>query len=216
MVEEQVKEVFEKEGFSSKPGSWNEEELLRFASAVREQSKPMLIACNKMDLSSSKENFEQLKKEFPNKIFVPCSAESELTLRKAAKANLIEYVPGAKEFTVKGNLDEKQKHALDFIQEHVLDAFGSTGVQQAVNQTAFGLLNLIVVYPVEDANKLASGKGHCLPDAYLLKEGSTAIDLIHTDFVNRFVAAVDCRTKQKLGKEHELKMDDVVKVQLSH
>lgn len=219
MSEEQVKEVFEKEDFSSKPGSWDEEELLRFASAVREQSKPMLIACNKMDLASAKENFEALKKEFPGKIFVPCSAESELTLRKAAKANLIDYVPGDKEFTVKGSLDEKQKHALEFIQSHVLDVYGSSGVQQAVNQTAFGLLGLIVVYPVEDANKLTSGKGHCLPDAYLLKKGSTAIDLaasIHTDFVKRFVAAVDCRSKQKLGKEHELKMDDVVKIQLSH
>jgi ribosome-binding ATPase YchF (GTP1/OBG family) len=219
MNEEQVKEVFERQGFSEKPSSWNEEEILRFASAIREKSKPMLIACNKMDLPDAKENLEALKKEFPDKIFVPCCAEAELTLRKAAKAGLIEYVPGGKGFEVKGSLNEKQKHALDFIKEKVLDVFGSTGVQQAINQTAFELLKLIVVYPVEDANKLSSGKGHILPDAYLLKEGSTAIDLaraIHTDFVERFVAAVDCRTKQKLGKEHALKKNDVVKVQLSH
>ncbi len=219
MSEEKVKGVFEEGKFSAKPSEWNGQEVLRFASAIRQRSKPMLIACNKMDLPNAKENFEKLREEFPEKIFVPCCAEAELTLRKAAKAGLIDYTPGSKEFNIKGGLDEKQKHALDFIQEHILNVFGSTGVQQAINKTAFELLGLIVVYPVEDANKLASGKGHVLPDAYLLKKGSTAIDLaaaIHSDFVQRFVAAVDCRTKQKLGKEHALKNNDVVKVQLSH
>jgi len=219
MNEEQVRNVFEREGFGEKPSEWNEEELLRFASAIRQKSKPMLIACNKMDLPEAKENFEALKKEFPEKIFVPCCAEAELALRKAAKAGLIEYVPGSGEFRELKEMPEKQKKALDFIREQVLSVFGSTGVQEAINKTAFGLLKLIVVYPVEDANKLSSGKGHVLPDAYLLKEGSTAIDLaaaIHTDFVQRFVAAIDCRTKQKLGKEHSLKNNDVVKVQLSH
>ena len=219
MSEDDVKEVFEKRKCNEKPDEWSEEEILEFASAVREKSKPMLIACNKIDLPQSKENFDRLVKEFPEKIFVPCSAESELTLRKAVKVGLINYVPGAKEFEIKGEVNEKQRHALEIIQEKVLDIWGSTGVQQAINQTAFELLELIVVYPVEDANKLASGKGHVLPDSYLLKKGSNAIDLageIHSDFVKRFVAAIDCRTHQKLGKEHELKMDDVVKIQLRH
>ena len=54
-------------------------------------------------------------------------------------------------------------------------------------------------------------------DAYLLKQGSAIIDLaaaIHSNFVKKFVAAVDCRTHQKLEKEHALKMNDVVKIQL--
>lgn len=219
MGEGQVKEVFESGHFGAKPSEWNEEEVLRFASAIRQRSKPMLIACNKMDLPQAKENFEKLKKEFPEKIFVPCCAEAELTLRKAARAGLIDYVPGAKEFSVRGNLDERQKHALDFIQTHVLDAWGNTGVQQAINKTAFELLKLIVVYPVEDANKLTDSKENVLPDARLLKQGATAIDLaasVHSSFAERFVAAIDCRSKQKLGKEHALKMNDVVKIQLSH
>jgi hypothetical protein len=216
--EEQVKEVLEN-GFGKKPSEWSEEEKLGFASAIRQKSKPTLIACNKIDLPQARENCERLAQEFPDKTFVACSAEAELTLRKAAKANLIEYVPGAKEFTVKGELSGQQKRALDFIQEQVLDAIGSTGVQEAINKTAFGLLGLIVVYPVEDANKLASGKGHVLPDAYLLEKNSTALDLataIHTGFGERFAAAIDCRTHQKLGRDHPLKMDDVVKIQLGH
>ncbi|MDP2973832.1 MAG: GTPase, partial [Candidatus Diapherotrites archaeon] len=72
MGEAQVKDVFESEHFGPKPSDWNEEEVLRFASAIRQRSKPMLIACNKMDLPQAKENFEKLKKEFPEKIFVPC------------------------------------------------------------------------------------------------------------------------------------------------
>ncbi len=219
MGEEGVKLVFEKGGFSEKPSEWSEEEVLRFASAVREKSKPMLIACNKIDLEGAKENFERLKKLFPEKIFVPCCAEAELALRKAAKAGLIEYVPGASDFKEKGEMPEKQKKALRFIREHVLAGWGNTGIQQAVNKTVFELLRLIVVYPVEDANKLTDSKKNTLPDAYLLPRGSTAIDLagtIHSDFVKRFVAAVDCRTHQKLGKEHQLKDRDVVKIQLSH
>jgi len=219
MSEEQVKDVFDKQEFGAKPDEWNEEEILGFASAIREKSKPMLVACNKIDLPEAKENYERLVKEFPEKVFVPCSAEAELTLRKAAKTGLIEYVPGAKEFDVKGELEEKQQKALDFIKENVLAVWGSTGVQQCINKTAFELLGLIAVYPVEDANKLASGKGRVLPDVYLLKKDSNALDLagaIHSDFVERFVAAVDCRTHQKLGKEHALKMDDVVKIQLKH
>jgi ribosome-binding ATPase YchF (GTP1/OBG family) len=100
-----------------------------------------------------------------------------------------------------------------------LDVYGSTGVQEAINKTAFELLDLIVVYPVQDANKWVSGKGNVLPDAYLLPKGSTALDLagtIHSDFIARFVAAVDARTGQKIGKDAELKNNDVVKIQLSN
>ncbi|MCX6798654.1 MAG: redox-regulated ATPase YchF [Candidatus Diapherotrites archaeon] len=217
MSEADVKSVFEKGSFSGKPSQWSEEEQLDFAEMVRGQSKPMLIACNKMDLPGAKENLGRLQKQFPEKIFVPCCAEAELTLRKAAKAGLIEYTPGAKEFKVLGNLDERQRHALEFIQTHVLDAFGSTGVQQAINRTAFELLKLILVYPVEDQHKLVDSKGNVLPSAYLLRQGATALDLaakVHSSFAERFVAAIDCKTGQKIGKEHALRDNDVVKIQL--
>ena len=61
----------------------------------------MLIACNKMDIPGAEENFEKLKKEFPDHILTPCSAESELALKEAAKHGLIEYVSGSSNFNIK-------------------------------------------------------------------------------------------------------------------
>lgn len=218
--EEDVKEVLEKGSFSEKPDEWSDEEILRFSEEVRRKSKPMLIAANKIDVEGAKENYKRLVKEFPEKIFVPCCAEAELALRKADKVGIIKYIPGSNEFEIlQKDIPEKQKKALEFVREHVLAIWGNTGIQQAINKTAFELLNLIITYPVQDANKWISGKGNFLPDAYLLPKGSTAIDLaetIHSDFVNRFIAAVDCRTGQKIGKDHELKNNDVIKIQLSH
>jgi ribosome-binding ATPase YchF (GTP1/OBG family) len=114
-------------------------------------------------------------------------------------------------------LPEKQKKALEFIRENILKQYGSTGVQEAINKTAFELLKLIVVYPVQDQNKWMSAKGHVLPDAFLIKEGSNAKDLagkIHTDFIEKYLGAIDCRTKQKISESSELKNDAVVKILL--
>ncbi len=218
--EEDVKAALNEGGFSPKPDDWSEDDVLNFSSIVREKSKPILIVANKMDMGGAAENYEKMKQEFPDYNIVPCCSEAELALRKADKAGVIKYIPGSDDFEILNNeLPEKQKQALEFIKKNAIGKFGSTGVQDAINKTAFELLNLIIVYPVQDQNKWISGKGNFLPDAYLIREGSNALDLagaIHTDFIKRFVAAVDCRTGQKIGKEHELKNNDIVKIQLSN
>ena len=46
------------------------------------------------------------------------------------------------------------------------------------------MLDLIVVYPVEDEIHLKDKQGRILPDAYFMPDGSTAKDLaykVHTD-----------------------------------
>ncbi len=216
--ENNIKSVFEKSGFPERLVDWNEEQILEFSKIIRGESKPILVAANKMDIANAKENLEKLKKEFPEKIFVPCCAEAELALRKADREGLISYIPGEKTFKIlKEELPEQKKKALNFIQEKILNEFGSTGVQDCINRTAFELLDLIVLYPVEDQHKWTSGKGHVIPDAHLIKNGATALDLaakIHSSFGERFVAAIDCRTGQKIGKETRLKNNDVVKIQL--
>jgi len=217
--ENDVKEVVKKQDFSENIEAWSEGEMLRFSQEIQKESKPILIAANKVDLPESKENIEKLRKEFPEKKIIPVCAEAELALRKAERQGLIDYIPGNKEFKVLKELSEKQKKALEFIQEKVLNVWGSTGVQQAINATAFELLDLIVAYPVEDAHKWVDSKGNVLPSAFLLKKGSNALDLalkVHSSFGERFIAAIDCKTSQKIGKEHELKNNDVVKIQLSH
>src|SRR3989338_11187172 len=109
----------------------------------------MIIACNKIDVNGAYENFERLKKEFEECILVPCSAESELALREAAKRNLIDYIPGENSFKIiSEQLNEKQKNALNFIKTNILEKYGSTGVQQVLDKAVFGLLGYIAVFPV--------------------------------------------------------------------
>jgi ribosome-binding ATPase YchF (GTP1/OBG family) len=216
--EKDVERTIKKCNFDPKPMNWGDEELLRFATEIRKQSKPILIAANKIDLPHAKENFEKLKKEFPDYKIVPCCAEVELALRKADRAGIVKYVPGGNKFEIlKTELPENQKKALEFMQKNILDVWGNTGIQQAINSTIFDLLDLMIIYAVQDPHKWVSGKGNLLPDTHLLKKGSNAIDLagaIHTDFIDKFMGATDCRTHQNIGKEHTLKNDDIVAIKL--
>ena len=97
----------------------------------------------------------------------------------------------------------------------IISKYGSTGVQEVINYVCFKLLNLIVVYTVEDEFKLLDKKGNILPDARLLPLGATAKDLaymIHADLVKGFLYAINVRTKQRLSAEYKLKNNDVIKI----
>ncbi len=213
--EEHVKSAMSKLNLSSHPSKWNEKELLRFASELRKQSKPMIIAANKVDMPEGKSNYEKLKKKFPDRIIIPCSADSELALREAAKHDLIEYIPGERNFIVKSKLTEKQKEALDKIKKNVLDVYETgTGVQAILNYAVFNLLGYIAIFPA-GAHKLADSKGHVLPDCFLLPPNSTALDFayfLHTDFGENFIRAIDARTKKILGRDYKLKNRDALEI----
>lgn len=217
VTENIVKEIRLKLDLDSDAARWSEKDMKKFATSLRKRTKPMIIAANKIDMQVAKENLERLKKEFPDYLIVPCSAESELALKEAAKQNLIKYVPGDKGFSIidEAKLNEKQKRALSFIKETVFDVYGGTGVQQALNSAVFNLLNLIDVYPVENEAKLSDSSGKVLPDVYLLPKGSTAFELaekVHTDIADRFICAIDAKTKKRLGKDYVLKQGDVLKI----
>jgi ribosome-binding ATPase YchF (GTP1/OBG family) len=112
-------------------------------------------------------------------------------------------------------MNEKQLKALEFLQTHVLDKYGSTGVQECIEKAVFDLLDLIVVYPVEDHTHFTNKDGQVLPDAYLIPRGSTALDLaykIHTDIGDKFIRAIDARTKKVIGSDHVLKNNDIISV----
>ena len=135
------------------------------------------------------QNLEKLKTNYPDITIMPCSADSELALREASKAKLIEYVPGDKDFKETEKLNEKQKTALNNIKENVLKPYKSTGVQEILNHTIFNLLKYIAIFPAS-ANRLADSKGNILPDCFLLPEKSTALDFayhLHTDFGKNFI-----------------------------
>ena len=200
----------------TKPAQWTDEELINFSSNIRKHSKPMLIAFNKSDIAT--DDFilkaENLKKN--DYIVVLTSAESELALSNAAKKGLINYIPGSNNFEIlkPSELNDKQIKALEYIKTHVLQKYGSTGIQKSIEE-AVKMLDLIVVYPVEDEPHLNDKQGRILPDAYFMKNGSTAKDLaykVHTDLGDNFIKAIDARTKRIVGADHKLKDGDVISI----
>jgi len=178
---------------AEKPTSWSEEDLIKFLGTLRGIAKPMLIAANKIDVEPAEENFERLRNL--DYIVIPCCAEAELAIRRAAERNLIDYRPGDCKFNVlePKKLTGAQSKALQVVKEKILQKFGSTGVQDAINMAFLKLLRMIVVYPVEDIERLSDHRGRVLPDAYIVPYGTTARQLayiIHTELGESFIYAV--------------------------
>jgi ribosome-binding ATPase YchF (GTP1/OBG family) len=193
------------------------EETRQFASTLREISKPTLIVANKVDLSSAADNFKRLREHNKHMLVVPCSADAELTLRRAQVKGLIKYFPGDERFEIneKTSLNEKQKWALNFIRKDILGEYLQTGVQFALNVAVFKLLNMNVVYPVADPSKLSDKNGNVLPDAYLMRNGSSIEDLaneIHTDLAKGILYAIDIRSGLRLPINYLIKDRDVLSI----
>ena len=200
---------------AEKPTTWSEEDFIKFVSTLRQIAKPMLIVANKIDISTAEENFERLKKA--DYMVVPCCAEAELALRRAADKKLIDYRPGDCNFKINKpeRLNESQVKALETIREKILLKLGSTGVQEAINSAFFKLLGMITVYPVEDIEHLTDHNGRILPDAYLVPYGTTTRQLaylIHTDLGESFIYAVEAREKKRVGEDYTLKDRDVISI----
>ena len=193
---------------------WTDENKKTFSTKCREFSKPILIAANKCDLPSAEKNIVKMKETFPDRVIVACSAASELALRKANEQQILKYYPGEKDFEIIGELNDKQKAGLETIRTNVLQKFGGTGIQNCMDKTIFDLLGFIAIFP-GGTKGLADKDGNIIPDCFLLPSGSTALDFaffLHTDIGKGFIKAIDVKTKQTVGKEHELKMGDVIEI----
>jgi len=212
--EDMVKSTVRKTGLDTENAvKWGEDDLRKFARALRDVSKPMIIVANKIDMPNGKKNYETLRDIFSDRMIIPCSADSELALREASKAGLIDYIPGESSFEIKKELNDKQKQALDKIKKNVLDVYGNTGVQQVLNSAVFDLLKYMAIFPA--GAKLADKDGNVLPDCFLLSEGSTALDFaysLHTDIGDNFIKAIDARTKRAVGKDYKLKHRDALEI----
>lgn len=215
--EKSISDAIEAAGLQSrKPTTWTTENLLGFVKELRARAKPMIIAANKADQPTAKQNIERIREMLKGRyVVIPTSAEAELVLRKAAVAGLIRYLPGDNDFEVIGRLNEKQETALELIRKRVLKVWGSTGVQQAINTLVFSVLNCIAVFPVADEHKLSDNQGQVLPDVYLLRKGSTIRDLayaIHSDFGEKFITAIDAISGKRMGANDLLTHRSVVKI----
>lgn len=198
-----------------KPSAWSDDGLLSLVSELRKYSKPLLIAANKMDVSPAEKNLETLTGM--GHMVVPCCAEAELALRRAAEKEIISYLPGDGNFRISEthHLTPEQVNALTRIKEKALLPFGSTGVQDALNLAFFKLLQMVTVYPVEDPEKLTDHKGRVLPDAYLVPYGTTAKEfagVIHSDLAAGFLYATEVRSKMRVADNYVLKDGDVISI----
>ena len=208
----QVQEVLQKLGLISRnPKEWNISDIELFVKELRKNTKPMIIAANKADLCQDLDILKQI-----SETVIPCSAETELLLRKASKSGIIDYSSGDGGFTIKTGKDllPAQQKALDLVKS-VFSKIPSTGIQKILNTAVFDSLDFIVVYPVEDESKLTNKNGAVLPDTKLIPQDSTAKDLanlIHADIAKGFLHAIDCKTKQRISGDQKLKNGDVIKI----
>jgi ribosome-binding ATPase YchF (GTP1/OBG family) len=187
------------------------DDLIPLCAEIVKISKPMLVIGNKVD-----EAPEALRTKLAAAKVAFASAASELALRNAAGAHLIEYLPGDADFKIanEGTLSAPQKAGLAKIAAMMKENNG-TGVQQAINRAVYELLDMIVVYPVEDENHFCNKQGDVLPDAFLMKKGSTPHDLafqVHTDIGKGFLYAIDARSKMRIKENHILKNGDIIKI----
>ncbi|HPR42194.1 MAG TPA: redox-regulated ATPase YchF [Candidatus Methanofastidiosa archaeon] len=194
-----------------RPKTWTDDDLSAFATEIRKRTRPILIAANKMDIADE-DMISALMKGVEHS--VPVSAVAELMLKKAATAELIRYVPGDSDFEAIGDLSPKQSDALEKVRA-LMKKHGSTGVQKCINESILGILGRIVVYPVENEKRMCDGKELVLPDAYLMRTGSTPRDLaekIHSDIAKNYIYAVNARTCRRISDDYELQDGDIVKI----
>jgi len=199
---------------------WKDESLLLFSEYLLKYSKPIIIAANKIDLPYAEENVRRIQNAGYN--VIPICALAEYILKKLSKWNVIEYLPGDENYKILNEqfLNENKRYlkALNIIKHKVLSKYRSTNVQYLINYTVFNVLNYIVVYPVRDPITLTDSSGNVLPDAYLVKNGTTLKEfayMIHTEIGNKLMFGIDVRRNIKLKSDYRLKNDDVVSLVLA-
>ena len=204
---------------SADPASWGIEELRTLSSAIRKSMFPISVAANKAD------NVEHFGPELEAEVesnggtVVFTSAEAELALRRASSSGMISYQLGDSDFELtkdgEEKLSEKQRAALSSISS-TLSSWDGGGLVGLLSEVVFGQLSRIVAYPVQDETHWVDGDGKPLPDAILIRRGTTAKGLafeVHSDLGEGFVRAIHAISGRVIGADHELVDGDVVSIQ---
>jgi ribosome-binding ATPase YchF (GTP1/OBG family) len=197
------------------PDDWSSADRKNLARTIRKETKPMIVAANKMDTEAAQENYEEIRTDpdYEHVTLVPCSAHAEKALKHADEQGKIDYTPGDSTFEIAGMMSEEQEQGLEQIRDFMQD-FDGTGVQQAMETALFNERGVMAVFP-GGADGLGDKHGNILPDCFLLSEGATAEDFayhIHTDIGEGFLHAYDVRDQRQIGADHELHHRDVIEV----
>ncbi len=209
----QIKQAIDSASLTSGSINWNKEECLRFAEKLLALCKPMMIAANKMDKADEKK-LAELRGKLKGYEIVACSGAIELAIRKAEKAGLLAYDMETRAMERRGSPNAEQARAISSIENYV-KAHGGTGISGLLQTAVFSVLKKITVYPVEDEGRFTDHFGNVLPDAVLMDNGSTTLQLaerIHTDIAKGMKYGIDARSKLRIPKDYILKDDDVIKI----
>jgi ribosome-binding ATPase YchF (GTP1/OBG family) len=210
-TEADVALVLRELAYPDDPREWDDEDRRRLASDLRAQTKPMIVVANKADIAPE-ENLERLQEAAET--VIPTTANGELALRRASEAGVVDYDPGDDEFEITGDINDQQREGLEQVRV-VLDRWGGTGVQTALNTVVYDVLDHMTAYPVEDETHWTDAQDTMLPDAHLLPSGSTPVDLayaVHSDIGDGYVHAIDARDGRRISDDHELSEGDVIKI----
>ncbi|WP_312912321.1 redox-regulated ATPase YchF [Natronosalvus caseinilyticus] len=197
--------------YPADPIQWTDDDREALATEIRQRTKPIVVAANKIDVAPE-ENVDRLLDL--DKPVIPTSAEGERALRNAAEGGLIDYDPGDDDFEITGDVSDAQREALEGLQE-TMARWDGTGVQAALDYAVYELLEHLTAYPVQDATKWSDGSGNVLPDAFLLAQGSTPVDLayaVHSDIGDGYLHAVDARSSREISDSYDLEEGDVIKI----
>lgn len=207
--ERQITLILTKGNFPPKLSAWSPEHAREFSELIFRHIKPIIRVGNKADAASSG-NIGRIR-EFDQAVFL-ISGEYELTLEKAKAAGMIDSL--SRDFKVTGKLNSAQENALHMISSFMNQPY-VTRISDIISTAVREVLGYVVVYPVADEGTWGDNKGNVLPDALLLPEGSTALELafrVHTDIGQGFIRAIDCRTKRAIGKDHVVQDSEVIRI----
>jgi ribosome-binding ATPase len=196
------------------PSRWSAEERTDLARALLRSAKPRLVAGNKADRTDPTKMEELARRVEPIPLVATC-AEAELSLRRASRAGLLRYVPGAGTFSEEPGRapSAAQRRALEEIRA-LLGRWGSTGVQAALERLVFERLGRVVVFPVEDESRWTDSRGRVLPDAFLVPAGTHVREVayrVHSDLGENFIRAIDGRSHRALGADHPVEAGAVLR-----
>ncbi|MGZ0746066.1 redox-regulated ATPase YchF [Haloparvum sp. AD34] len=211
-TEAEVTKTLRNVEYPEDPEHWTDEHREALARDLRRRTKPIVVVANKADVAPEG-NVERLREE-TDKPVIPATADGELGLRQGDEAGVIDYDPGDADFEIVGDVSDAQREGIESIRE-VMAEYDGTGVQRALDEAVYDLLDHFTAYPVQDASKWTDARGNVLPDAFLLPQGSTPSDLayaVHTDIGEGYLHAIDARSNRRISDDYELSEGDVIKI----
>ena len=210
---DEIKQVVLSLGLELDPGTWDDDDRFALAREIRQRTKPIVVAANKMDTEAARENYREIVDDpaYDHLTIVPASAHAEKALKAAAEGGAVSYAPGADGFELLGEVSESQREGLERVREFV-DEFGGTGVQRTLETALFDELGAKAVFPGSASGQWSEGP---FRDCFVLPGGATAEEFayrLHSDIGDGFLHALDCRSGRQVGADTELAHRDVVEI----